>query len=469
MNITNDVKSKFEDASSERAVIACILQDPELLVEAQAKLEEADFLTKHNKAIYSVISLLSSQGAVSFDLMTVIDFLEKNSMLASIGESYLSALFEMEVDVRNFHIYIGFVLDCSTKFKLFKQAEFIQNEIIQNLGHAEGKLDSQSLIASAESRVLDISMQMKGVEEAIDFSTNLRERIKHFAENPVEIRGLTSNIPLLDKALNGFSPGSLTIVAGQKKAGKSLVLLNIAAHMSYTLGIPVLYIDTEMSTGEQQTRALSHLSAVPERKILNGSFSSDQKFCERIEKACSRIENGLLLHKYYPGYTVEGLKSLVRKYRARHGIEIFIFDYIKVPESGFNGSLQEHQLLGNVTIALKDLAGQLNIPGIAAAQIRRSETGAPKTRYHESDVADSDKIGRYCSNLLAWGRKSPKEVEEDGMDCGTHRLQILLARAGGTLFNGIDMDCHLPTLTVRQAFNQSNGIPDFDGDGKVSW
>jgi replicative DNA helicase len=459
-----DVKAKFEDRGSERAVIAAVLQNPDLIVEVQAKISERDFLSDHHRCIYSILHSLYDQGVHSFDMMAVLDYADKRNVIESIGGGdYIDALYRMEVDPRNLPVYMDLVQDSSVKYRLYKEASSIQSDILQNVGNPGEGLTSAEVLARAESRIIDISMNMKGVEEAIDMKTGLRDRLAELASAPVDVRGLSSGIPLLDKAINGFAPGSLSVFAARAKAGKSTLLMNLAGHMAYKLGIPVLYVDTEMSTREQQTRLLSHVAHVPERAIVNGKFINDNSFCQRIERGCQLIENGLFLHKYYPGYTIDGLKSLVRKYAAREGIGAFFFDYIKIPEVNGDNAFKEHQILGNVATALKDLAGTLNIPVITAAQIKRSESGNPKTHYNDNDVADSDRIGRYCSNLFALAQKSSKEMQEDGPSCGTHRLQVLLARAGGSMYKGIDLDCHFPTLTMRQSEMQANGPGDFGG------
>ncbi len=464
-------KSKFEDVGNERAVIAAILQNYDLIIDAEAKLAETDFLSDHHRGLYSLLRGLFDQGVKSFDMMAVIDLAEKRQVLTSIGgPDYISALYSMDVDPRNFEVYVRQVLDASLKYQIYKEANYIQKDVVNNLG-SEDSLPASEVLALAETRLIDISMSVKGVEEAVNLGSDLRDRVAKLGDNPVDVRGIKTNIPLLDKALNGLAPGSLTVIAARQKGGKSTLMMNIASYMAYTLGMPILYVDTEMGREEVQTRMLAHLAGVPERAITNGKFINDNAYCTRVAKAVDRIESGLYLHKYYPGYTIEGLKSLVRKYHAREGIGAFFFDYIKIPELNGDNAFKEHQILGNVATALKDLAGQLNIPVISAAQIKRTETGTPKTHFNEMDVADSDRIGRYCNNLLALARKNPKEVEEDGLDCGTHRLQVLLARAGGTLYKGIDLDCHFPTLTMTQAVNQSNGIPNFDGEkeGGLSW
>jgi len=459
-------KVKFEDRGSERAVISSILQYPDLIIEADTKIGESDFLSEHHQALYSLIKLLYGRGVKTFDLVALLDCAEQNGVIDLIGGTdYIQALMQTPFDKENFGVYVEKLLDCSTRFKLYMQAQYIQKDLLE----APEDIESEQLIAKAEARILDVSLQCQQVEDAVNLSSGLRKRVQELADNPVEISGLPTGVPLLDKALNGLLPGSLTVIAARAKSGKSTMLMNLGCYLAFDLGLPILYVDTEMHTREVQTRALSHLSRVPERAIVNGKFIENEDYCVRVSAACKRIEEGLFFHRYYPGYTIDGLKSLARKYYAREGIGALIFDYIKAPETN-SVQFKEHQILGNVTTALKDLAGKLDIPVIAAAQIKRSDTVVDKTHYSDTDIADSDRIGRFCNNLLTIARKSKKEVEEDGEDCGTHRIQVLLARAGGTLYRGIDIHCHFPTLTMTQAINQSNGIPNFDGGSlQGSW
>jgi len=449
-------KEKFSDRGSERMVLSLALRRPDLLIDVSAKLQEHDFLSGNHRALFSVLNSLYEQGVKSFDLMGVVNEATSQGVIDLVGgPEYVDALKSNPVDKSNLPIYLDKVLECSTKYQLYREAEYIQGDILANLGTSEGNVDAGSLLARAESRVLDISMGSRQIEEAEDLGSNLRTLLEEKAANPVDVMGLSTGFPLLDKAINGLMPGSLTVVAARQKGGKSTLLLNMAAHIAYDVGVPVLYIDTELSKQEVQMRLVSHLSGVPERLVTNGRFIENNFFAQNVWRACELVEKSHLYHKYMPGFSMDMVKSMVRKFHARDGIGAFFFDYIKVPEVSGAEAMKEHQLLGNISTGLKDLAGQLNIPAVAAAQIKRGDTTSPKTRFHDTDVADSDRIGRYCNNLFAIGQKSKKEIEEDGFSCGTHRVQVLLARAGTPSYHGIDLHCDLPTLTMRQAEHQS--------------
>lgn len=466
----SDIREKFEDRGSERIVLASILQFPDLLFEADAKLEERDFLSPHHKNLYIIIRSLDRQGIKRFDFMSLMDEASRLGFEDKFGgPEYLNALLSTLVDKKNFEVYLERLVDASTKYKLYNEVENIKNEIVENSSPVNSSSDAFSLLASAENRIIDVSMGAQRVEEAIDIGEGLQDRLEEVARNPVNIVGLSTGIPLLDYALNGLAPGTLTVVAARPKSGKSTLLMNIASHLVYKLGVPILYVDTEMMRAEIQTRLVSQLSQVPERKIITGRFIENELETSNVWRACEIVSKGKYLHKYYPGFAVDALKSLVRKYKIKEGIGAFFFDYIKTAGEGSLTNTKEYQHLGFLASALKDLAGQLEIPVITAAQIRRSQSGSPKTRANDEDVGGSDRILHLCNHLLALSRKSVKEIEEDGRTCGTHRLQVLASRGGRQMFEGIDLDCDLSRLTMVQAEHQAAGRATFDFDQEASF
>jgi replicative DNA helicase len=465
--VSSNLKDKFSDKGSERMVLSCVLNVPDLLIDVTSRVAERDFLSDNHRALYSILASLYGRGIKTFDIMAVVNEATDKGMLKLVGGAeYIDALMYNPVNPANLDVYLLKVLECSTKYKLYRRTEAIQDNILANVGPSDDVDPADILIAKAETDILEVSMAAKQVDDAINIASDLAEVLKSKQENPVDVMGLSSNIVLLDKAINGFTPGSLSVVAARQKGGKSTLLLNWATHIAFTQGIPVLYIDTELSTAEVQMRAVSHLSQVPERLVTNGKYIENEAMTSNVWRAHAVMGKGELFHKYMPGFTMEAVKSMVRKYHAREGIGAFFFDYIKLPETTGNDSFKEHQILGNIATGLKDLAGQLNIPVIAAAQIKRGDSANPKTRFHDSDVADSDRIGRFCTNLMAIGQKTKKEIEEDGLTCGTHRLQILLARSGTPNYYGIDMHCNLPTLTMKQAEHQAYLLATADQVGR---
>jgi replicative DNA helicase len=377
------------------------------------------------------------------------------------GYDYINALFEKSIDPANIGFYLTRMLDASTKLRVLLAAEDIIDLAEKNRTLTGEGLDANTLVAGAQEKFLKIALENLRGDDPENLADGLDELLAEAVANPSRVRGLSTGLVSLDEAVNGLEPGTLTVVGARPKVGKSTLLLNWAAHIAYDCQTPILLIDTEMRKPEQQFRLVSILSRVPEKEIKNGTYDEDSQKVDRVRQARDIINSGLILHKYYPDFTAEGVAAMTRKFHHQGAIGCLFFDYIKLPDSDLQlmGRVKEHQALGYLCVALKNLAGQLNIPVVTAAQIGRVGS---QGRVTSSDFADSDRILRYANTLLGLSVKTGKELakleEEYGRerrrDAGSHRLQILDTRAGGTNPGGIDIHFRKEILFMEEAREQ---------------
>lgn len=456
-------KELFAQTGMEAAVLACVFKDPTNYFEVEAKLAENDFLREHHRALWTIVRTLVREGITSIDTAAILNQAGILSLEKEIGGyDYITALFDKNIDPSNIDFYIQRVSDASTKLKVLRATTEIAELTEQNKSLTGETLTATDLVEHAQQQFLQISIEAQKSEDAVNISTGIDELLAEVTAAPTDVRGLPTGFEILDKAINGLEPGTLTVLGARPKTGKSAILLNWAKHIAYTSQAPVLIIDTEMSKREQQFRLLSALSGIPEREIKNGTFHQNDEQRHAVEQARAILDSGLILHKYYPDFTPEGVAALTRKYYYQHGVRCLIFDYIKLPDADLQmmSNVKEHQALGFLCVALKNLAGQLQIPVVTAAQIGRG--GANKGHVNSSEFADSDRILRYANTLLGLSAKTKDEFikleEKYGRDTarnmGTHRLQILDARAGGTNFTGIDLYFRKEIITLSEAQQQ---------------
>jgi replicative DNA helicase len=475
----DQTKIKFAHAGNEAAIIACVLKDPTNYFEVEAKLEDGDFLTPHNRALWAIIKGLMREDLATLDasaILTQAGILKLEDRIG--GYDYVNALFDKGIDPNNIDFYIKKVLDASTKFKVIRATGEIEELTDKNRALSPDSLDAETIVGHAQEQFLQISIESNRGTDAVDIAEGLVQLVEEAKAAPTDVRGLSTGFDILDNAINGLEPGTLTVLGARPKAGKSATLLNMAKHLAYSEEVPILYLDTEMSTKEQQYRLLAILSGVPEKEIKNGTYASNSEWDRAVDEALQIARSGKILHKYYPDFTAEGVSALTRKYKHQYGIGCVIFDYIKLPDADLQqmGKVKEYQALGYLCVALKNLAGQLEIPVLTAAQIGRE--GANKGRVTATDFADSDRILRYANTLLGLAPKTRDEIkkleEEHGRESaiamGTHRLQILDTRAGGTNFGGIDMYFRKQILTMQESRVQlrdliSHGDGEEESDG----
>lgn len=424
-NIENNVepsahdvmRESFIQATYERALLSCALNDIDYFYLLATKINDSDFLHPKHAVIFNTLKVMQDKGWEKFDLDMVTNELQANCDIEFIGGSnYIKAIKNMPVSGENFNKSLDLVLDASTKYQVYCKLKRYMDII------GSKDITGDDIISMIESEMMDLSTESMAIEEPVNIADGLREYIDEKRGQSIEMSGLSTGYPILDRQIDGLIPGTLMIVAARKKMGKSALLTNIAAQVAFVNKVPVLYVDTEMSFNEWRDRVIASMAGVPERTVKHGT-STDVEYEQLIKKCVEKVENGKLFHYHMPGYSIEKISALYKKYKLKEDIGLGIFDYIKEPESkGVAKQRKEHQLLGDVTTRLKDLASTLNIPFLTAAQLNR-----------DGDVADSDRIARYGDIVSYWMKRPDSELDENPN--GNYKLVIKDTRRGGMTSN----------------------------------
>lgn len=433
-----EVKEIFRRPTDERALLSFCFKDIDYFYTLAQRLTEKDFLSYDNSIIYTLFSSLSHKNIQKFDLPLIINVAQESGVLDSVGGiDYLHSINDMPVSNENFEVYLKNVLEASTKFRLYGTLNEKLKLIEKN--SKDGK-DSAELIGSLEGEILDLSTTSKAIKEPQNLSEGLRDTINERRTNAVERMGVSTGYAILDKQIDGLVPATLTVVAARPKMGKSTFLSNIAAYVAYQEGIPVLYVDTEMSFEQWRDRIVACMSGVRERDIKHGGYD-DETYNNIIDKCVNIVERGKLFHEFMPGYSVDKLVALYKKYKIKHDIGLMVFDYIKEPDSAsIDRQRKEYQILGDVTTKLKDLAGELEIPALTAIQLNR-----------DKEIADSDRIARYADVICLWSKKDKEELEAGSDRGGSHKLMVRETRRGGmTPKEGIGYYFYKETLYIEE-------------------
>ena len=199
------------------------------------------------------------------------------------------------------------------------------------------------------------------------------------------------------------------------KKGKSFYFLN-EVMFQLRHGVPVLYLDTEMSSKAFLLRALSNLTGLTIKSIKNGTF--DNAGAERLTRAKAFLKQAPFVHMYVPNASKDEIYSICKVLKYKMNLEIVVYDYIKEDEGS---SSEIYNQLGAMTTFLKNtIGGELDLAVIAGAQLNRQD-----------EIADSDKIARYVSTIMVWQEKTSEEIQSDGgLEYGNFAIRIPVNRNG---------------------------------------
>ena len=431
-------KDEFCQPVYERALLSYCFRNIDNYYTIISKVSEQDFLRPEHRLLYIILGTLAKTNILKFDSSMVTNEAQKNGVLQQIGSyDYVSAIIGLELDESNISYYIDKVLDNSTKYQLYNQLSSNLNLLKEKA--KDDNTTSFDLLGKTTNDIMTLSMKSKSVKEARNLADGIDEYINERRDNPIEYCGISTGFNILDKRIDGLIPGTLHIVCARPKHGKSTFLSTVSAYVAYELSEPVLYIDTEMPFEQWRDRIIAMMSGVPERRVKHGGYSEQESY--NIDQAVETIKKGKFFHEYMPGYTIDKLVAIYKKYKHIEGIKLGVFDYIKAPPGADFRNKKEYQLLGDVTTILKDLAGELDIPVFAANQINRQQ-----------DIADSDRILRYADVLMILKPKMPEEIQRAGISGGTYKLQITDSRRGGTTpIEGIGFNFYKRSLQMSEA------------------
>lgn len=432
---------------AERIVISSILKDIELIYDVKEQLSVEDFNSVINQniiaLIYDLVEKCKDDGINSIT-PNLIRTISKKKDIDIGGDEYLKVLDETKIsDGNNISYYIKELKNLSTYRKSAKTSLNIYEESLSTKD-----VDYDVFVAKQEEKFTKLLEETKGFESITSLADGKWDQLllKRSA-NPKELIGIPTGFLQFDAQIGGLAPGALTVVSAFTKTGKSVLMTNWAVNIAYILGIPVLYIDTEMNDTEFYDRVMSILISkqgviIPEKIIKNGKYAQNNEAVRAADKASDILKSNKLFHLYMPEFSLEKILSISRRFKRKYGVPwdeynnfcLVVFDYIKLPEENSLKYAQEYQQLGYFTSGLKNrLAGRENIPVLTAAQLNRSGSNAEEN--DPTQLGGSLRILQYANTLAYLRNKGEKELEKDG-DWQKSGNQVLTlhessARGGG--------------------------------------
>jgi len=437
-----DIK-EISDIQSESAAIGTLFIHPDFITHTDY-LKPNHFYNQENACIYWAILELYKSGVTNIDPYNLSNKLQSHPAIQRALEKFNLPTIQESMELysqvaRNtleeYKMFANNIVSLAFKRKLLKTLEQMQ-------GLCFDKTCSLEKLNSDVYSELDKLTQQFIVSEEIhtlgDDIDNIWEEIEN-RRTEDGMYGIPSKFPTFSEYFT-YEPGELVVIQAKYKEGKSVVLMNEVVHKLKN-GVATLVIDSEMPTRLYTERLLSHLSGVEMKRVKNGKYSAEEG--KKIEQSIKWLKQQPFVHIYDPDLTMEGLYSICKVLQNKMDLGFIVYDYLKSNEAS---SSENYNLLGAKCDFLKNnIAGQLDIPVLAACQLNRS-----------GEVADSMKINRYLSVGIKWGYKTQDMMAKDGMKCGNAYAKIYVNRLGRQMQEDdeedyIDLVFAGDTMTVIEA------------------
>jgi replicative DNA helicase len=201
--------------------------------------------------------------------------------------------------------------------------------------------------------------------------------------------GIPTGYSDMDRILSGLNRSDLVIVAARPGMGKTSLQLSIAATAGMRFSKRVAIFSMEMSAEQLVQRMIAAETRIDSQRLRRGDLH-DQEWPIFYE-AVGRLSDARLFIDDTPGVSPTQLRTKCRRLYAEHGIDLVIVDYLQLMQSDRNQA-NRVQEISEISRGLKNLARELDLPVLAAAQLSRAVEQRQDKRPVLSDLRDSGSI-----------------------------------------------------------------------------
>lgn len=401
---------------AEQAVLGAMLIKPELIDILSADLKASDFYFSDNRAVFKAIMEMRAKNA-DIDFLTVGEHI---GMLAddTPAFAYTAELHRNTPSAANAKTYAATVLDRAVERALISSVYAIQ-EIVSS------EASTQDKISQAQAEIMAISSG-SGEDETISAGEAARQHVAELERREAlggAIDGLSTGIPSLDKKIGGLKGGGLYIIAGRPKMGKTTLAMNISDNVAMVQQKQSLVCSIEMSHKQLMDKTIASTSGIPLGSLKDGSVLKTHP--TQLLEAVAKIDaSGLKLYDR-KGLTINRLRSVARRHKMRHGLDLLVVDHIGLVDVD-DVRAGPVQRVSEVTRQLKLLAQELDVPVLAMSQLNRELEKRPNKRPIPSDLRDSGTIEQDADMIIFVYRDEVYEQHTD--DRGIAEIIIGVAR-----------------------------------------
>ncbi len=272
---------------------------------------------------------------------------------------------------------------------------------------------------------------LKEVIEALEYAHENQD--KHMI-------GVPTGISVVDANSKGLRAGQLVILAARPGVGKSAMMSQIVDHAGGR-GIPVLVFSLEMTALELGKRSVSAESGVDAQRMSTGKL--DPKHWAAITSAASRLSSHDVTVVDLGSCNIVEMHAIAKRWRMNHadGQGLIAVDYLQLVRAVSAKGQSREQQVAEVSVSLKQMAKDLEVPVLALAQLNRKVEDRANKRPGLADLRESGQIEQDADIVMFLHREEIFSLKE--ADKGKAELIVAKARSMPTFTADLLWQAHL--------------------------
>ncbi|MFT4090234.1 MAG: replicative DNA helicase [Asticcacaulis sp.] len=451
---------------AEQALLGCLLFDNGAYERLYDGLAARHFYEPFHQKLFATIEEQIRVGHLAEPIVLMDKFKNDQAFNDLGGIRYLADLVDRAPPAANASDYARVIYDLALRRDLIRLGGDIARAAA-----TEG--NGREQIEKAEAQLYDMaekgtsSTGFKTFSEAVTGAISNAEEAFH---RDGGLSGLATRLDDLDRQIGGLHKSDLIILAGRPSMGKTALATNIAMNVAKKFrfemqpdgtrktvdGGVVAFYSLEMSADQLATRLLADASGVSSDRLRKGEIDAVE--FSRLKDAAMDIASYPLYIDDTGGLSLAKLTARARRLKRTAGLDCIVVDYLQLVTLGDTGSQQNRvQEVSTITMGLKSLAKELQVPVIALSQLSRQVESRDDKRPQLSDLRESGSIEQDADIVMFvyresyyLGRAEPKEGTPEHL-----QWQDDMDKVRGTAEVIIGKQRHGPIGTVRLAFDEN--------------
>ncbi|MFZ7089768.1 replicative DNA helicase [Primorskyibacter sp. 2E233] len=448
---------------AEQQLLGAILTNNDIYDRVASIINSKHFYDPVHSRIYEVAAARIAKNNLASPV-TLKAFMEDDEGLKELGgPAYLARLAASAVSSFAVRDYAQMIYDLAIRRDLIG----LGREISEKAAKVDVSSEPREQIVEAEQKLYKLAEQgqtesgfqsfLKAVTEAVNVANAAYQRDGGMA-------GISTGLNDMDKKLGGLHPSDLLILAGRPSMGKTSLATNLAFNIAKAYkrgqrpdgttgsieGGVVGFFSLEMSAEQLASRILAEASEISSHKIRQGDM--DEGEFRRFVDAAKELEACPLYIDDTPALPISQVAARARRLKRTHGLDLVIVDYLQLLRGTAENRVQE---IGEISMGLKAIAKELNIPVIALSQLSRQVENREDKRPQLSDLRESGSIEQDADVVMFVfreeyyvEREKPGDHELDKMAEWQERMSRLHGKAEVI----IGKQRHGPIGTVELSF-----------------
>ena len=450
---------------AEQQLLGAILTNNDLFERVAPILGPEHFYDPVHARIFETASARIAKNNLASPV-TLKAFLEGDSGLAELGgPAYLVRLAGAAISSFAVRDYAVMIYDLAIRRELIA----VGNDIAAKAARVDVDSEPKEQIVEAEQKLYALAEQGQTEQGFQSFLTAVTDAVKvanAAYQREGGLAGVSTGLVDMDKKLGGLHRSDLLILAGRPSMGKTSLATNVAFNIAraYKKGITasgeegaidggvVGFFSLEMSAEQLATRILSEVAQIPSNQIRRGDFTESE--FRRIVDAAKELEAAPLFIDDTPALPISQLAARARRLKRTHGLDALFIDYLQLVR-GTGRSENRVNEISEITMGLKAIAKELDIPVIALSQLSRQVENREDKRPQLSDLRESGSIEQDADVVMFVfreeyykEREKPGDHELDKMGIWQEEMERLHGKAEVV----IGKQRHGPIGTVELSF-----------------